>query len=238
MSGVSASPSVRPSMVVIFFPCASMASTEQAYTVLPSISTVQAPHTPRSQTRFAPVKLKVSRRASRSVTRGSSCAPSFLPFTMSSTGTLPGPWTVTSSPAACTTVGPTSSGTATPMPEIFMKSRRVTPEFCSGSHASSSFMAPPSLQFASITLWRVTWHERGTQSCEDGTEHKKRRPSAEPPLTQGAFANLFLQCADVLHEVADLSIGQRALEALHFSLAVGDGPGQISVRHALNVSAA
>src|SRR5205807_10444464 len=46
---------INDSTVVIGLCCASMASTEQEYTVLLSTSTVQAPHSARSQTRLAPV---------------------------------------------------------------------------------------------------------------------------------------------------------------------------------------
>src|SRR6476646_11184377 len=103
-----------------------MASTEQEYTALPSSSTVQAPQVPRSQTRLAPVSSNWSRRASSSVTRGSSCALSFLPFTLSDTGTLPGPWTCGESSMASALTWLTS-GTAAATPAIFKKSRRETP---------------------------------------------------------------------------------------------------------------
>src|SRR5271165_611318 len=238
MSGVSASPSVRPSMVVIFFPCASMASTEQAYTVLPSINTVQAPHTPRSQTRFAPVRLKLSRRASRRVTRGSSWALSFLLFTMSSIGTFPGPWTATSSPAALTTVRPTSSGTATPMPEIFMKSRRVTPELCPGLLASS-FMAPPSLQSASITPARASRQRRGERLLVGIEQTRNGRLRREPPSSDtGSFGESLFQGADVFHQVADLRVSQLSFVCRHLAFAVGYGARQICIRHLLYVGAA
>src|SRR6266571_286578 len=103
-----------------------MASTEQEYTVLLSISTVQAPQVPRSQTRLAPVSSNWSRRASSKVTRGSSCALTFLPFTLSDTGTLPGPWTCCASSSASALTWLTS-GTAAETPEIFRKSRLETP---------------------------------------------------------------------------------------------------------------
>src|SRR6478672_12446632 len=117
----------RPSTVVICALCASMASTEQEYTALLSISTVHAPQVPRSQTRLAPVSSNWSRSASSKVTRGSSCALSFLPFTLSDTGTLPGPWTCGESSSASALTWLTS-GTAAETPEIFRKSRRETPE--------------------------------------------------------------------------------------------------------------
>src|SRR5579859_7495901 len=102
-----------------------MASTEQEYTALLSINTVHAPQVPRSQTRLAPVRSNWSRRASSKVTRGSSCALSFLPFTLSDTGTLPGPWTCGESSRAKALTWVTS-GTAAETPEIFRKSRRET----------------------------------------------------------------------------------------------------------------
>src|SRR6185312_14241266 len=114
-------------MVVISRPWASMASTEQEYTGLSSINTVQAPQVPRSQTRFAPVRSKLSRSASSRVTRGSSWAFSFFPFTQRVTGTLPGPSSFTSSAVASADTSLTS-GTAADTPEIFRKSRRETPE--------------------------------------------------------------------------------------------------------------
>src|SRR5271157_2037492 len=239
ITGVSASPSAKPSMVVIFFPCASIASTAQAYTVLPSINIVQAPQTPRSHTRFAPVRLKLSRKASSRVTRGSSCARSFLPFTVSSIGTLPGPWTATSSPAAFTTVGPTSSGTATPMPEIFMKSRRVTPEAGSGLRASSSFMAPPSLQSASITPARAAWHGRRMERQFDGTDLQKNGGShgAAVKGDAGAFAELLLQSADVGNQVCDLRVGQFAFVGWHLAFAVSYCGRQVGIGHLLDIGA-
>src|SRR5215468_8807447 len=129
--GWSLPPSISDSTVVIFFPCASIARTEQAYTALPSIKTVQAPHSARSQTRLAPVMSMVSRRASSNVTRGSSEALYDFPFTLNCIGTLPGPCTGTCSPAAMTRLGLATIGTAAAMVEIFRKSRRDTPEFSS-----------------------------------------------------------------------------------------------------------
>ena len=60
-----------------FLPWASIARVEQEYESFLSIITVQAPHSPRSQTRLAPVTSRSSRKASSKVTRGSicSCAP-------------------------------------------------------------------------------------------------------------------------------------------------------------------
>ena len=53
--GLRVSPCNSDSIVVMDFPCASIARTEHAYTGLLSISTVQAPHSARSHTRLAPV---------------------------------------------------------------------------------------------------------------------------------------------------------------------------------------
>src|SRR5689334_10263035 len=105
-----------------------MARTEQEYTALPSINTVQAPQVPRSQTRLAPVSSNWSRRASSKVTRGSSCALSFLPLTLSDTGTLPGPCVAAWSSANANALTWLTRGTAADTPEIFRKSRRETPE--------------------------------------------------------------------------------------------------------------
>ena len=59
-------------MVVISRPSARAASDRHDFTRLPSISTVQAPHWPRSQPFLEPVRWRCSRRASSSVVRGSS----------------------------------------------------------------------------------------------------------------------------------------------------------------------
>src|SRR5690242_10976137 len=115
-----------------------MARTEQEYTALPSINTVQAPQVPRSQTRLAPVSSNWSRSASSRVTRGSSCALSFLPFTLSDTGTLPGPWTCGESSRAKALTWLTS-GTAAETPEIFRKSRLETPGLEDGDLDFSGF---------------------------------------------------------------------------------------------------
>src|SRR5262249_56647045 len=93
---------------------------------LPSISTVHAPQVPRSQTLLAPVRSKLFRSASSSVTRGSSSALYFRPLIVSATGALPGPSTGTSVSAARTNFGVTS-GTDAAIPPIFRKSRRDTP---------------------------------------------------------------------------------------------------------------
>src|SRR6185437_438176 len=115
-------------MVVISRPWASMASTEQEYTALPSIKTVQAPQVPRSHTRLAPVSSNLSRSASSSVTRGSNCAFSFLPLTLRDTGTLPGPCIPAFSSASASAPTWVTSGAAAVTPEILRKSRRETPE--------------------------------------------------------------------------------------------------------------
>src|SRR6266542_4850104 len=90
------------------------------------MSTVQAPHVPRSQTLLAPVRSKELRKASSSVTRGSSSALYLLPLIVSATGTFPGPSTAGSVPAAPASFVPTR-GTEAAMPPIFRKSRRETP---------------------------------------------------------------------------------------------------------------
>src|SRR4029077_6470038 len=76
-----------------------------------------------------------SRKASKSVTRGSRLALYGFSLTLNSIGTLPGPCTATSCPAAITTRGPATTGTAAAMVEIFRKSRRDTP----GRSSTGSF---------------------------------------------------------------------------------------------------
>ena len=82
-------PLASPSTVRIFFPFASSANIMQALTVLPSTSTVHAPHAPRSQTRFVPVNPMRSRNASKSVVRGSIFARRSWPFTTNDTSVSP-----------------------------------------------------------------------------------------------------------------------------------------------------
>ena len=72
-------------MVVISRPSTSAASERHAFTRLPSISTVQAPHWPRPQPFFEPVRCRCSRRASSSVVRGSSVSRCSVPLTRSTT---------------------------------------------------------------------------------------------------------------------------------------------------------
>src|SRR5207302_7783660 len=100
------------------------ASTEQAYTAFLSSITVQAPQSPRSQTRFGPVTSNLSRNASRSVTRDSRFALNFLPLTSRVTGTFPGPKTWTSSPATSRTVGPRTGGADVVRADILRNVRR------------------------------------------------------------------------------------------------------------------
>src|SRR5207237_669329 len=56
----------------------------------PSTRTVQAPHWPWSQPFLVPVRPRFSRRASSSVTRGSSFNSCFLPLSRNVTGTVAG----------------------------------------------------------------------------------------------------------------------------------------------------
>src|SRR5207249_4823477 len=92
-NGCSGSPLARPSMVVISGPSASAASQRHDLTRLPSIRTVQAPHWPRPQPFFEPVSRRCSRRASRSVVRGSSVSRCSAPFTRNTTSSGAGaPW--------------------------------------------------------------------------------------------------------------------------------------------------
>src|SRR5437867_12439205 len=88
---------------------------------------VQAPQAPRSHTRLLPVRSARLRSASSSVTRGSILRSSRLPFTISATGTSPGPTTrgpvcasVSATPAAVTA----EASPVTPAP--FRNSLRLT----------------------------------------------------------------------------------------------------------------
>ena len=85
-SGCSAPAWLRPSMVVISWPSCITASVRQALMRLPSTSTVQAPHWPRSQPFFEPVSPTTSRSASSSVTRGSSASRWSMPLMRRTTG--------------------------------------------------------------------------------------------------------------------------------------------------------
>ena len=71
------SSSAMPSMVVTWWPTASMASVMQLLTGILSSHTVQLEHTPRSQLILVPVMLSWMRSASASVVRGSiiACVP-------------------------------------------------------------------------------------------------------------------------------------------------------------------
>ena len=70
-----------PSMVVIARPSTWAASVRQASTRSPSTCTVQAPHWPWSQPFLVPVRPRCSRRASSSVTRGSTASSCAVPLT-------------------------------------------------------------------------------------------------------------------------------------------------------------
>src|SRR6185436_13037116 len=69
-----------PSTVPMLAPSASTASTRQLFTGTPLSSTVQAPQLPLLQPSLAPVSLRVSRRTSSKLSRGSqrNCAGSLL----------------------------------------------------------------------------------------------------------------------------------------------------------------
>ncbi|SPD68097.1 protein of unknown function (plasmid) [Cupriavidus taiwanensis] len=89
--GCSVSPLAMPSMVVMWRPSCITASVRQALMRRPSTSTVQAPHWPRSQPFLAPVRWRISRSASSSVQRGSSCSVQGLPLTWSVTARVAAP---------------------------------------------------------------------------------------------------------------------------------------------------
>ena len=117
-------------MVVISRPSTSAASERHDFTRLPSISTVQAPHWPRPQPFFEPVRCRCSRRASSSVVRGSSVSRCSVPLTRSTTSSGAG-----AASAPCATAGDRAPGMSCPptrAPPVTAasssSSRRVTSE--------------------------------------------------------------------------------------------------------------
>ena len=84
-SGCSSSPFANPSIVVMSRSSARSASVMQASTRRPSMCTVQAPHSPRSQPFFVPVRPRRSRNASRRVERTSTVALRTAPLILSET---------------------------------------------------------------------------------------------------------------------------------------------------------
>src|SRR5215510_12339540 len=74
-----------PSMVVMAYPSACTANIRQERAGAPSISTVQAPHTPCSQPACAPVSNKRPRRQSSRLMRGSTSSVRVSPLTVNST---------------------------------------------------------------------------------------------------------------------------------------------------------
>jgi len=77
------SPAVSFSMVTTSLPSASTASTRQELTSLPSIETVQAPHSPMLHPSLVLDSLKFSTSASRSVRHGSTLNARTSPLTLS-----------------------------------------------------------------------------------------------------------------------------------------------------------
>src|SRR5437773_8015971 len=75
-NGWSWSPCAKPSIVVISRPSTRAANERHDLTRLPSINTVHAPHWPRPQPFFEPLRCRCSRKASSSVVRGSSLSRS------------------------------------------------------------------------------------------------------------------------------------------------------------------
>src|SRR5438034_1609210 len=70
---------------------------------------------------------------------------------VNSIGTLPGPCTGTSSPAARTVRGPATKGTATEIPEILRKSRRETRELSGLSSEIFRFGSSSRIRYLQIT---------------------------------------------------------------------------------------
>src|SRR5215475_12927578 len=85
MGESSPGPGATPSMVVMAYPSACTASIRQERAGTPSMSTVQAPHTPCSQPACAPVSNKRSRRQSSRLMRGSTSTVRVSPLTVNST---------------------------------------------------------------------------------------------------------------------------------------------------------
>ena len=117
-------------MVVISRPSTRAASERHDFTRLPSISTVQAPHWPRPQPFFEPVRCRCSRRASSSVVRGSSVSRCSVPLTRSTTSSGAG-----AASAPCAAAGDMAPGMSCPptrAPPVAAvsssSSRRVTSE--------------------------------------------------------------------------------------------------------------
>src|SRR5450755_2804015 len=92
-TGCSASPVAKPSMVVIFRPPTSTASSMHEATGTRSSHTVQAEHEPRSQPIFVPVNPSASRSASTSVVDGSTETSRSSPLTFKVIPAVPGPTT-------------------------------------------------------------------------------------------------------------------------------------------------
>ena len=80
-TGCNSPSAANPSIVVTSASATVTASVMQASTRRPATCTVQAPHSPRSQPIFVPVSPNRSRKASSSVTRGSSTMTCALPLT-------------------------------------------------------------------------------------------------------------------------------------------------------------
>ena len=81
-SGCGSSAVPIPSMVSTVLPSASMANTQHELTARPSMMTVQAPHSPRSQPFFAPVRCARSRSTCRSVSCGSTVNARLSPLSV------------------------------------------------------------------------------------------------------------------------------------------------------------
>src|SRR5215813_6389240 len=82
-TGCNCSPWASPSMVVTSRPWASSAKIRQESTVLPSSSTVQAPHSPSLQPSLVPVRCNSSRSSCNNDCCGSIATSYGVPFTVS-----------------------------------------------------------------------------------------------------------------------------------------------------------
>src|SRR5438445_606813 len=121
-TGCSASPSARPSIVVISSPACATARARHALIRRPSASTVHAPHWPWSQPFLVPVSPMRSRSRSSSVTRVSSGSSYGRPLIVSV-----GRGASRACPRASTPAAPAAPAAATPEATEPMNRRRLMP---------------------------------------------------------------------------------------------------------------
>ncbi len=164
-------------MVVISCPWASTARVRQAYRAIPSKSTVQAPHSPRSHPGLVPVSPSFSRSTNSRVQRGSTRSLWDRPFTVRAIGCIAAGSSTAASAGPWARMVPEAATAATPVPMLIMNPRRVIPwpglrPFWSGSSRfmvallwlkSSGWWGSRSRSRAGI-LWR-RWAAAATRGC-------------------------------------------------------------------------